>query len=381
MFSPVLSAEIREDALAACYFFYGAEVFLAEQFVDQLRDVLAASSGEDFRVERFYLDESRWMDIIDTARTAPFLFQSWRVLAVTLPERRSGSDKGGGRGAASEEGGEGKGVKFLGEVDQKIIRGYFADPPDRTVLVVVLPGGAKKNDSVVRFFSSLPKTAVVVREIKPLSTKDLLAWADRKAQALGKSLAPEAKARLVDVVGSDLKLLTNEIEKLAVFVGDKKVIGEDDVNQATACLRSYETYAIDDALTAADFERGVTVLGSLFAEGARPEMLVGRLATFFRNVLAAQTCLREKSRTREEIFQAFFPNIQKTFTNLYNSKFKSFFSVVDGLSRADLGSLLRKLQQADIRLKTTDADARTVLEVFLKEYCLSIEKGKAISRG
>lgn len=380
MFSPLLGADLREDGLAACYFFYGAEIYLAEQFVDQMKDMLAASSGEDFRIERFYLDESRWMDIIDTARTAPFLFQSWRVLAVTMPERRSGSDKSGGRGAAAEDG-EGKSIRFLSETDQKIIRAYFADPPGRTVLIVVLPGSAKKNDSVVRFFSSLPKTAVTVKEIRPLYPKDLIAWADRKAQGLGKSLTSEAKARLVEIVGSDLRLLSNEIEKLAVFVGDKRVIGDDDVNQAVAWLRSYEIYALDDALTAADFERGVTVLGSLFSEGAKPEMLISRLAAFFRNVLAAQTWLREKSRTREEIFQEFFPYIQKAHFSLYEPKFRGFFSVVDGLSRADLASLLRKLQQADLKLKTTDADARTVLEVFLKEYCLLRGKGKATSRG
>ncbi len=35
MFSPLLGADLREDALLAGYFFYGEEMFLADQFVDQ----------------------------------------------------------------------------------------------------------------------------------------------------------------------------------------------------------------------------------------------------------------------------------------------------------------------------------------------------------
>ncbi len=50
-------------------------------------------------------------------------------------------------------------------------------PPARTVLVVVMPGKVRKNDTVVRFFSSLPKAAVTVKELKPLYPKALRAWA------------------------------------------------------------------------------------------------------------------------------------------------------------------------------------------------------------
>lgn len=380
MYSPLLNAEICEDSLLACYFLYGEETFLADQFVGQLRDMLAASSDEDFRLDRFYLDESKWMDVIDTARTVPFLFHAWRVLVVSIPERRPGSDRGGGR-RGEGDGDEGKGAKFLSEVDQKIIRAYFADPAARTTLVVIMPGKVRKNDSIVRFFSSLPKPSVLVKEVKRLYMRDVKSWADRKAQTLGKSLTEGAKARLYEIVGSDLRLLSNELEKLAIFVGDKRGIGEEDVNQATAWLRNYEAYEIDDVLTNADFEHGVAVLGHLFAEGEKPELIIGRLTTFFRNILAAQTWLREKSKTREEIFQEFFPYIQKAHSGLYDRKYDGFFSAVDGLSRAELASVLRKLQKADIKIKTTDAEARTVLEVFLMEYCLLRGRRKAISRG
>jgi DNA polymerase-3 subunit delta len=379
VFSPLLNADIREDALAPCYFLYGEETFLADEFIDQLRETLAGPSGEDFHVDHFYLDETKWMDITDAARTAPFLFHSWRVIAVRVPERKPGGDKGSWkRGDADED--EVKTARFLGETDQKILREYCAEPQARTVLVVVMPGKVRKNDTVVRFFSSLPRSAVVIRELKPLYPNQLRSWADRKAQSLGKSLTAAAKDRLLEVVGSDLRLLGNELDKLAIFVGERRGIDEDDVNEATGWLRSFEVYELDEALAGADFGRGVAVLGNLFSEGERPEMIVARLATYFRNVLTAQTWLREKSRSRDEIFQHFFPYIKAGPGEFYRTKFNAFFSVVEGLSRSDLNSLLRGLSQADVKIKTSDADERTVLEIFLKSYALLRGRKESIAR-
>lgn len=364
--------------MLAGYLFYGQEEFLAEEFIDELKGVLASSEGGEFPLTRMDLDETKWREVIDTARTAPFLFESWRAIVVRVPERRPGSGKGQDKGG-EEDGEEGKGTKFLSVTDQKILREYFAAPPSRTVLVVIRAGRVRKDDAVVRFFQSLPKGAFAVTEMKPLPYAALMRRADEKARALGKTLTEGAKQRLFEIIGQDLRLMLNEVAKLAVYVGDKKGIEEDDVSQATAWQRSFQNYELDDALAAADFAKGAAILNNLLAEGERPEQVVARLAGYFRNILAAQTRLGEKSRTKDEIFQGFFPYIQKSFGDLYRRKFGELFGVVEGLSSAELNALLNKLRRVDVRLKTTDAAPRTVLEIFLREYCLAREKRTIIS--
>ena len=111
-------------------------------------------------------------------------------------------------------------------------------------------------------------------------------------------------------------------------------------------------------------------------------MIVGRLAAFFRNVLAAQTWLREKSRTKDEIFQAFFPYISRNFGDLYRRKYDDFFGVVEGLGAAELNALLAKLRQLDRTIKTTsstDVGEKILFETFLKEFCLARKKRTIIS--
>jgi DNA polymerase-3 subunit delta len=367
---------LREETLLAAYFFYGEDDYQAEEFVDELERLLAASAGAEFHLTRFDLDESKWRDVIDTARTAPFLFEPWRALVVRVPERKSPDKK------PAADGEEGKGTRYLTAADQKVLKDYFADPPSRTVIVVIRSGRVRRDDAMVRFFQSLPRTAVAATEMKRLSEYRLKQRAEDRARSFGKTLTERAKTRLIDLLGQDLRLVMNEVAKLAVFVGDKKGIEESDVDQATAGQRSFQAYELDDALAAADFARGAAILGDLFAEGERSEVIVGRLAGFFRSLLAAQTWLREKSRPKDEIFQAFFPGISRNYADLYRRKYDEFFGAVEGLTRADLDALLGRLGRLDRTLKTTgttDAGEKVLLEAFLKEYCLLRAKKIVIS--
>jgi hypothetical protein len=135
-------------------------------------------------------------------------------------------------------------------------------------------------------------------------------------------------------------------------------------------------------LAAADFAKAAAILDEMFGEGERPEVILGRLAGFFRNVLAAQTWLREKSRTKDEIFQAFFPAISKSYADLYRRKCDEFFGVVEGLTPSDLDALLGRLRDLDRTLKTTgvrDMAEKILFETFLREYGLARKKRTVIS--
>jgi DNA polymerase III delta subunit len=371
--------ELREGTLLPGYFFFGEEDYLAEEFVDRLERALAGSSGGEFHLTRLDLDEAKWRDVVDAGRTAPFLFEPWRALVVRVPERQASPGRTAAKGRG--EGEEGRGTRYLSALDQKILREYFADPPARTVMVVIRAGRVRRDDPIVRYFQSLPKTAVQVTEMKRLTEYRLMQRADEKARSLGKTLSEAARKRLFNLLGPDLRLMMNEISKLADFVGDKKGIDEADVSQATASQRDFQDYELDDALAAADFGRCAAILRDRL-EDERPEQVLGRLAGFFRSLLDAQTWLREKSRTKDEIFQAFFAHISKTFGDLYRRKYDEFFGAVEGLTPAELRAILQKLRRLDRALKTTgakDAGEKVLFEAFLGEYCLARRKRTIIS--
>ncbi len=367
MFSRILEKEIQEDSLAPGYFFFGEESYLAERFVRELQSLLIPPDAEDFRIDIFHLDETKWADILDTARTMPFLFSPWRILTVRIPEAKPSAD----RAAEKEE-------KLVSPVEQKLLKAYFAAPSSRTVMTVILPGPVKRNHPVVRLFSSLP--GVVAKEVKPLRDAQAKAWLEEKARSLGKALAPQAGWRILEIVGTDLRRMDNEIEKLAVYVDERKTIDVADVNQVTAWDRDFNEFELDNGLESADFQRCLAVLDNLIKMGEKPERILSRIVGFFRKILVAKAYLAEKSRTKQEIFKEFFPYISENFRSLYQEKYTAFFAMVEGLSRSDLGRILDELATVDLWIKTTEVLPQTAFEGFLFEYCRIRKKISATSR-
>jgi DNA polymerase-3 subunit delta len=355
LFSRALGENLLEESLSPGYFFYGEETYHAERFVRELRALLIPPDAGDFRPDLFYLDETNWADILDAARTMPFLFFPWRIIIVRIPEKKPDPDKGGEKEA-----------KLVSAVEEKLLRAYFASPSSRTMMVVILPGKIRKGHSLVRVFSSLP--GVVVRELRTLRPEQIRPWMDEKARSVGKALTQDAALRLIEIAGCDLRLLDNEIEKLAVYVDDRKTIDAADVNQASAWVRDFDSYELDNALEKADLRECLVVLDNLFKSGNRPEQVLYRLVGFFRDVLIARALLQEKGPDKKEIFKRLFPKLQPGWP-ISQEKYAGFFSLVEGIRESDLAGLLEELENVDIRIKSSDVKEQRLFEVFLYKYC------------
>lgn len=366
MKSFILSRELKEDNLFPCYFFFGEEPFLAHQFIRQLRAVLIPPDSPDFSLERFDLADSSWIDIIDLARTMPFIFSPWRIIVVEIAERKSNRESG------KEE------KKRLSSKEEKILRDYLASPSPKTILVVIFSGKIKRNHSLCTFFSSFPPSVVCVQELKPLRERELYPWIEQRLSVLGKNMTPEAKTRLAEVIGNNLAMLDKELEKLSAYVAEKNIIELDDVNQASGWIRTFEQWELDNSLEKADFRQCLIVLNNLFKEGIKPEFILGRIANFFRDILAAKIRERENPKDRKEIFKEFKPQISERTGPFYLGKFREFFTYLDSLSLSDLNHILEELERVDLKVKTSDVSPQILLESFFFDYCL-LQKKKRIT--
>jgi DNA polymerase-3 subunit delta len=338
--------DIREDRLSASYVFYGEETYLSDQFILQLRSALVPPDAPGFNIERFDLEESGWSDVIDAARTAPFFFSPWRIVVA-------------------EVGGESK--RKISSLEEKIIKDYCLSPSSKTVLVVVVAGKVKKSHPAVKTFASLPSSAVMLRELKPLRDNDLVPWMDRRFQAFGKAVTPEAKRRLAEIIGNDLRRIDAEIQKIASFAGDRRVVDIEDVHQVCDWTKSFAQWELTDSLEKGDFEHTLIVLNQFFNEGLKAEYILGIMANFFRDILLAKLWLKE-NRDRKEIFAQVKPYIQEKFRTLYPSKFREFFALVEELSERELNSIIAELEQIDLAIKTTDTSPQALIERFVFEY-------------
>lgn len=357
MYSFLLNQKISENTVFPCYFFHGEETFLALQFINELKSALISEEVQEYNVERFNLDENSWAEVIDLARTIPFFLSPWRIIVVELSTGKK---------------------ENLSSQEQSILEDYFTSPSSRTVMVIVFSGKIRRTSSFFKYFSSLPSTTVLIKELRPLKNRALYAWMDKKFSSQGKTADPEAMRRLEELTGNDLRRINNEAEKLMTYVGEKNVIELDDVNQISGWVKTFFEWEISDSLARADFGQCLLVLNNLFKEGIKPEYILGSVVRFFRDILQAKLYGKEKDVDKKAIFRELRPQIHEKFGNFYSTKFKEFFSLVERFSMKDLSHVLAELEKVDLKIKSSGLNPKTLLESFLSDYCRLREKDRII---
>lgn len=386
------------------YFFFGQSLFPAEFFLNRLKEELEKNTGSEIEVVRFYMDESNWSQVIDAARQGPTFFSPWRLISVRLPEKKSqrGQSYKDGSRTSQTMTGEEAGPSFdlenetaeepaeldseeaatdveeprtglLSPADREAIKNYFSSPQAKTSLFIFRPGRFKETEPVARFFKSLQQSGVESVELRQLYEREALGWAAELARRFNKTMSEAAKKKLVEVVGTDLNLIFNEIQKLAAFVGERNRIEEEDVNEVTAWLKVFESYELENVLLSGRYEEAILLLHKLFEEGLRPELMIGYFTNFFKKLILARLWLREKKKTRDEIFQELYPGIKPLFYSLYQKKLGEFFSCLEAVKFEKLVRLVEELLNIDTRIKTSEAEAIFLLEVFLKSYYQTAE--------
>jgi DNA polymerase-3 subunit delta len=111
-----------------------------------------------------------------------------------------------------------------------------------------------------------------------------VSWAE---SAHGKQLAAPAARLLVDLVGPELGLLDQELAKLAVYVGDKSSISEDDVDALVGRSRAANVFKILVAVASGRPGEALAILDRLFDQGEEPLRVLGALSAQLRKLAQA----------------------------------------------------------------------------------------------
>jgi DNA polymerase-3 subunit delta len=344
-----------------CYFLYGQEEYLARVFLKVLKQNLV-SEGENCPVEKFDLKNISWTEVLDMARMNPVLFSSWRLIIIQGGLRSEGGEErktSGGR---------------LSEPDKKIIQDYLTLPTPGTVVIVIITGEGRsiKKTSLFRFFSSFSRDQVQFVELKA-SLAEKKQWLRKRLASQGQMIEEAAIERLIELVGPDLDLLHQEIEKIALFAADKKMISLDDVNQVTGWVAEVDAWELEECLERGKVEGCISVCHRLLAKGVREEYILHQIIKFFRNVFLAKQLLQEGEK-RKEIFRQIKPYIQEKYS-FYPQKFEGFFYLVDHLNFKKIEQVFQKLKEVDLAVKSTGLPGAAVFENFFFEFGRIIHHG------
>lgn len=346
MRSLVLDREIREDELPAAYLLHGEDSGLARELLRELRTALSGGGAEEPVLERFDAEPVPWRDILDVARTMPFFFSPWRILAVEVDDA-DGQD--------------------LRAAEAKMLAGYLAAPTARTLLVVTVDGKVKKGAALHKAFAGAPKGTVQIAETKKPTEEVLRSRAESLLAERGKRASAEVIKRLLSTSEREYPRLVNQIEVLANYVGDRTSIEVTDINAVIPSVNDYGNWPLYKPLERGDTAAALTVLGAELEDGAALQLIVGQIGGFLKSILLAKSLLREGT-PRREVPQEI-------------GKWPDFMSTVDAFSERSLDRLIEELQAVDQKIKTSDANGRILLEAFLAFYGRMRKRGGSTSPG
>ncbi|QKT03100.1 DNA polymerase III subunit delta [Ectothiorhodospiraceae bacterium 2226] len=166
-----------------------------------------------------------------------------------------------------------------GDAGGKALSAYAADPPADALLMVQLPKLDKRAQSTA-WFRALEGAGVVVA-VWPVEASRLPAWLTQRLRARGLQPTPEAAALIAERVEGNLLAAAQEVEKLALLLGEGPVDLEA-VTGAVADSARYDVFGLVDAALAGDAAQVARSLGGLRGEGVEPPVVVWALARELR---------------------------------------------------------------------------------------------------
>ncbi len=172
------------------------------------------------------------------------------------------------------------------------VKAYLPRVPETTDLIFVEREDVDKRSALFAYL----KKAATVREFLPKEGVELQRWLHDRAKHLGVKLAPDAGALLIEYVGNDGRALLTELQKLAAYAGDQRLIETESVRLLVADSGESSVFAFVDALSTRQLAPALGLLAELLADGEAPLKLLFMIGRQIRLLLQVKELVEQRMR-------------------------------------------------------------------------------------
>jgi DNA polymerase-3 subunit delta len=314
----------------------------------QVKQALAAAFPAE-AVVTHDLGEVSLAAVLDDARSLS-LFAVERLIWVVNAE--AALPRGRAAGADGDD-------ERIADGDPAPLAAYAKDPTPHVSLVFEASrfdfegDDKRKLERVAKFFAAIPETV----ELRRLDTHSARLEAGRLATAAGARLDAESLDLLVESLGADIARIAVEIEKLALYAG-QRALGVDDIAALVPDARASNIFALVNALGRRDRARSLEILDTLTREGEYLPLALAFLSTQFRMALVA----REANLKTAQQIQGHFTRLG---VPMWGSRAEQVLQTANRFSRPQLERALQLTFEADRGMRDARPDDRIVMERFI----------------
>ena len=344
-----LKKHFKESPPANLYLLFGSEPYLTAHYARQaVRSAMGKDAEQDplgaFNLQRFDGQDSSWDAIEEAAQSLPLMAERKCVVVRDFDVTASS-------------------VPF-----DRVLE-LVGDPPEETVLIfwmdTVVPDG-KKNAKWRQFISAAEKHGICA-EFKPKTPAETVKLLCSGAARRGCVLRPENARLLLEQCGEGLYGLLGELDKLCAIALEQeepsKEITRTIIETAAAKNLEASVFDLSKMLLQGRYDAAYRVLDRLFFHREEPVAILAVLISAYADLYRAKVAVAAGEPVE---------SLSEDFA--YKGKeFRLRHAARDAakLSLPALRECLEVLAQADMRLKSTRMDKRTVLEQTVSSLILT----------
>lgn len=319
--------ELKKGDLSPLYLFFGPEDYLRDAAARAVTEAaLKDAPVREFNESSYSLSSVDVQQAIAAAEQLPMM-AARRVVRFTDFSR-------------------------LREHDEEALMRYISRPVESSVVIFV----ADELDKRRKFSKALIDACTAV-EFASYTDAEAAAWARDRLKALDAKADERTLHHIVALTGTGLRRLSVELEKLAIAALPSGLITMELVDALVGRSRELSNFELTDHLIARDRARALATLRRLLDDGAEPLMLIGLLASNFHRLALAKD-LMERGAANDEVFR---------LVPMPHSKRAGFLATARRADSRELARRIRRIADADLAIKTSQATPRIQLEVLVCE--------------
>ena len=195
-------------------------------------------------------------------------------------------------------------------------------------------------------------------ELARVEESEAVRWIGEYCATREVKIDADAARELVDALGGDMMMVSNELEKLILYVGEKKRITLGDVETMVLAAKQRSLYELTDAISAKDRVRALEMLDAILTTGEGDEAAIGHLfmlaKTFRQMLVILERNVRDQRMLWAALWQGFrVPPFAADDIIKQARRYKS---------KRELTRAIRLVAKTDLALRSNPPSKRMVLE-------------------
>ena len=296
--------------------FYGKDEFTIDERIKEIR--LKANSSELGDINTAFLDgkDLSRQELVSIVSTVPFMSESRLIIVDKLASEFEFANR-----TPKSNLGDWKGI----EDDLSVI-------PPTTELIFREGDISPRNPMIIAL-----KKVAEMNLFHGLRPQEVIGWVIKRAEYLGADIERPAAALLADSIGSNLRILNAELEKLSLFRGGEPIRTQD-VSDLVSYVREQNIFRVVDAAIEGNTGESLKMVRLLIKAGSSPSMVIRMIERQVRLLLLARD-LKDRNVSSSDIGKKLslsgYP-LQKTLDMERKLTKKSFASMHDLILDAEL---------------------------------------------